>query len=93
MSPADATAEVENFEVWFPQLPEVGNIYTEWKRLIKATSPSGKHVYDCRIVAYMLAHGLENLLTFDVSDFREFAAVAGIHVLDPRIEGAAEPKL
>ena len=41
----------------------------------------GKQVHDANIVATMLAYGERRLLTFNIRDFRRFAA--HIEVVDP----------
>lgn len=40
--------------------------------LIEETSTSGKQVYDANIVATMLVHGVDSVLTHNVADFRRF---------------------
>ena len=66
----------------FPLLPDNPAIYAEWKALVKMFGVSGVQVHDTRLVAVMLAHGVENILTFNGSDFARFTA-QGITVTDP----------
>ena len=66
----------------FPLLPDKPEIYREWKRLVHTVGVSGIQVHDARLVAVMLANGIENILTFNGGDFARYAA-QGIMVLDP----------
>lgn len=54
-------------------------LYERWKRLLVEGRVSGRRVFDARLVAVMLSHGIERLLTFNGVDF----AGLGIQVLDP----------
>jgi predicted nucleic acid-binding protein len=54
--------------------------HQEWRRIVVAAGVSGIQVYDARIVAAMRVHGIANLLTLNVKDFRRFS---GITVLSP----------
>ena len=58
--------------------PHVMDVLT---RLGRDIPMGGKQVHDANIVATMLAYGERRLLTFNIRDFRRFAA--HIEVLDP----------
>ncbi len=49
--------------------------------LVVLHSVSGLKVYDARLVAVSIVHGLKTLVTFNVADFRRYA---GIEILHPR---------
>jgi predicted nucleic acid-binding protein len=55
-------------------------VYGHWKRLILGQQVTGRRVFDARLVAVMLAHGIARLLTFNGADF----AGLGVVVLDPQ---------
>lgn len=82
MTPAQADAAVQQFENFFPILPETKMIYTHWRRLVVAHDVSGVQVHDARLVAAMLTHGVEHLLTFDTDDFKRFAEIVVVHPYD-----------
>ena len=42
----------------------------------------GKQAHDTRLVAAMLAHGLTDLLTFDVRDFKRFTEITVVNPQD-----------
>ena len=74
---AEALADVAGFATDFELLedgPEVGKQLMELCRLVPI---AGRQVHDANIVATMLAHGEDRLLTMNRSDFRRF---------EPRIE-------
>jgi predicted nucleic acid-binding protein len=74
---AEALADVAGFATDFELLedgPEVGRRLMELCRLVLI---AGRQVHDANIVATMLAHGEDRLLTLNRSDFQRF---------EPRIE-------
>ncbi len=73
---------LRGLEQAFVRLPETAEAYDRWRELVVRFGISGVKVHDARLVAVMLAHGIESILTFNASDFRRFEAL-GIQVLDP----------
>jgi predicted nucleic acid-binding protein len=73
--PAQAEADVRDFENWFEWLSEPADIAIRWRALVNNHAVRGKRAHDARIVALMEAHGLANLLTFNAADFAGFAGV------------------
>jgi predicted nucleic acid-binding protein len=49
--------------------------------LLTAYPVAGRQVHDANIVATMLANGITRLLTFNVADFRRFAALITVKTL------------
>ena len=75
-----ADQELERLETIFTVLPDSPSIYPEWKALVRENSVLGKQVHDARIVAAMNVHGLKDLLTFNVKDFKRFQHIT---LIDP----------
>ena len=73
-------AEIEQIRSIFRLIPETPQIYPEWQRLVTAHNVSGKNVHDTRIVAQMLVHGIDNILTFNTKDFKR---ITNITAIDP----------
>jgi predicted nucleic acid-binding protein len=67
------------FERLFTILPETAAVYAQWKHLVVAHAVSGLRAHDTRLVAVMLAHGIENILTFNVSDFKRYPGITVVH--------------
>jgi predicted nucleic acid-binding protein len=79
-----AEAEASAFEVAFPLLTEIPDIYPAWKALVGALVVIGKQVYDARLVVICHVYGISHLLTFNVSHFTRLAKIGrGIVVVEP----------
>jgi predicted nucleic acid-binding protein len=65
LSLAMARAALDRFELTFTLLPDHPAIYGEWKRLVWIHRVGGNGIYDTRLVAAMLVHGVRSILTFD----------------------------
>ena len=75
---SSAIAEIERtFELL---LSDEAMVYPYWKRLVAEQRVTGRRVFDARLVAVMLAHGIDRLLTFNAADF----AGLGVPVLEPQ---------
>jgi predicted nucleic acid-binding protein len=84
LPPAVAASLAAAFERAFPLLQETPAIYPAWRLLVDAMGVIGKQVHDARLVAVCHAHGVTQLLTFNVGHFAALAAAPpGIVVLDP----------
>jgi predicted nucleic acid-binding protein len=66
----------------FTILPETSDTYVEWKRLVTTHAVSGLKAHDTRLVAVMLSHGVESILTFNVSDFQRYSDITVVHPAD-----------
>lgn len=64
--------ELAEFKSIFTLRLDIQIIYFEWERLVKLHKVSGKQVHDARIVAAMLAHRIDTLLTFNIQDFKRY---------------------
>lgn len=69
-------------EKFFRLLPDSPDVYPEWKRLVVKYDVSGVQVHDARLVAAVIAHNVEYILTFNVTDFQRYAD-EGIEVVNP----------
>jgi len=69
---AEADAEVERIGSLLTILPERPDIFDEWRLLVAKYSVRGRNAHDARIAAAMVAHGVENIVTFNHSDFRRY---------------------
>src|SRR5579862_5166345 len=82
MTTAQASAEARKIEAVFPLLPETPAIYPLWRNLIDTYNVIGRQVYDARLAAVMLAHGIPHILTLDPTGFRRYSAI--ITVVEPQ---------
>jgi predicted nucleic acid-binding protein len=71
--------EIATIERLFELAADDPAIYPIWKGLVITHRALGTQVYDARLVAAMLAHGINRILTFNGADFSRY----GITVLHP----------
>lgn len=65
-------SEVQRIEGLFTLLDDGPSVYYEWRQLVYHHSVSGVQVHDCYIVAAMIVHGIDKLLTFNKTDFKRY---------------------
>jgi predicted nucleic acid-binding protein len=75
LTSSEANRQARDIEAVFPLLEESPPIYIHWRTLMERYDVRGRQVYDARLVAVMMAHGVTHLLTLDPSHFRRFPAV------------------
>jgi len=69
---AEARARIDELLRQFPLLPDLPAVFPEWLSLVSRYRVVGKQVHDARVVALMRVHGVSDLLTFNVGDFRSY---------------------
>jgi predicted nucleic acid-binding protein len=79
LSAAAVAAEIATIERLFELAADDPAIYPIWKGLVVTHRVLGTQVYDARLVAAMLVHGIDRILTFNVADFSRY----GVAVLHP----------
>lgn len=87
-APAQAQAELARFKALFTLFDDNPAIFPLWERLVAHHQVSGKNAHDARLVAAMLVHGISQILTFNISDFRRYQSII---VLDPTQIVASQP--
>ena len=81
LTPADANTMAQDIEAIFPLLEETAAVYTQWRALMKLHDVRGRQVFDARLVAVMLAHGVTHILTTNAAHFRRFPEIL---VVEPK---------
>lgn len=77
---SEASAELDRIKRAFILLRDPPSLPDEWEELVVRFDCKGKPSHDARLVAAMLLHGFDELLTFNRQDFARYA---GIIILDP----------
>jgi predicted nucleic acid-binding protein len=77
-STEQAAEEIQALQRLFTLLPELP-LQDAWTRLVFNYRVTGKNAHDARLIAAMVVHGIENLLTFNTQDFLRYRE---IRVLD-----------
>jgi len=80
LSSEQAMGEMNALKRLFGLLPELP-LQDAWELLVTKHAVLGKNTHDARLVAAMLVHQVDSILTFNVQDFNRYS---GITVLDPR---------
>jgi len=71
----------------FSRLPDLAAAGPMWDRLVKQYRVQGTAVHDAQLVATMLAHGINRILTLNIADFARYSEVAAVH---PQAENSAK---
>jgi predicted nucleic acid-binding protein len=79
LSHEEALREVSSIEKLLSLLPDVPAVYTAWKGIVSDNRVQGVKVYDARLVAIMSVYAVENILTFNVEDFKRYSNIAALH--------------
>ncbi len=75
----DAENEIIQIKAQFELKPEDETIFENWENLVKTYRVSGKPTHDTRIVAAMQTHGINNILTFNVADFKRYSNIISVY--------------
>lgn len=70
--------ELTKIEQVFDFLPDTTEVYENWREIVVNHSVSGVQVHDAKIAAAMKAHGIENLLTFNIKDFKRYTGITAV---------------
>lgn len=79
-STQQAMAEVQSLKRLFLLVPELP-LQEAWERLVTDYQVSGKNTHDARLVAVMVVHGIESILTSNVQDFTRYENIRVLDVL------------
>jgi predicted nucleic acid-binding protein len=79
LTPEEADLRVRAFEFRLTFLTDTPDVYLAWRRLLVEHAVRGVQVHDARLVASMLAHGVEKILTFNTRDFARYTQIEAIH--------------
>jgi predicted nucleic acid-binding protein len=79
LSHEEVLQEVGSVERLLSMLPDIPGIYTAWKEIVRDHKVQGVKVYDARLVATMSVYSVENILTFNVADFKRYEEITAIH--------------
>lgn len=80
MNPSTAAEFMRQFHQLFLLFRDERTVLDRWEALVIQHGVCGKESHDTRLVAAMLRHGIEHLVSFNASDFRRYR---DIQVLTP----------
>jgi predicted nucleic acid-binding protein len=73
-----AQSELSQLETMFAVVGESPVTLPEWERLVVQYQVMGKNAHDAQLVAAMIIHGINRILTFTVSDFQRYREITAI---------------
>jgi predicted nucleic acid-binding protein len=73
-----AQSESNQLKTMFRILDETPAILPKWERFVSHYQVKGKNGHDARLVAAMIIHGIERLLTYNVADFQRYREITVI---------------
>jgi predicted nucleic acid-binding protein len=79
LSAAETDQEVRAIEAGMSLLPDSGEVYREWRRIVVKHKVFGVRVHDARLAAAMYVHGVSYILTRNVTDFSRFEGLTALH--------------
>jgi predicted nucleic acid-binding protein len=82
LTQADALVNVRALSARLHFLDENLRVAERLLALLDANPCSGKQVHDANVVATMLSHGIETLVTINTDDFVRFTAYVSVAALD-----------
>jgi predicted nucleic acid-binding protein len=88
MSLAQAQTELARLKTLFTLLDDTPAIFPHWEQLVIQYQVQGKNAHDARLVAAMIVHGLNRILTRNVGDFQRYQTLT---VLDSQQVIAPSP--
>jgi len=79
ISPKETDRRAGYFEERLRLLPDSLMVHQIWRRLLVKYDISGVQVHDAHLVAAMLAHGVNRILTFNNKDFSRYADIEAVN--------------
>jgi predicted nucleic acid-binding protein len=83
---------IQKFQMEFTVVRESSEVLTHLIELIQEIPTAGKQVHDANIVATMLVHSIDYLLTHNVDDFKRFSGRIHILPLEEWAKAIEEPE-
>ena len=74
-----AIVSVAQLRTLFPLLEDRPEIFPIWLELVTTNKIKGKRSHDIRLIAIMLSHNVDHLLTFNPSDFAIASTLTIVH--------------
>jgi predicted nucleic acid-binding protein len=78
-SVATAAEAIRTLREQFPLLSETPDLVDRWSELVARCQVAGKRAHDAHLAALLLAHGVQQLLTFNTADFPRIWGVDAVH--------------
>lgn len=75
MSAHDANLALDGWLQLFRLTLDDQQMFAEWRSLVSVVGVTGRAAHDARLVAAMLQHGINELLTYNPQDFKRYNGI------------------
>ena len=82
LSSEQALQEIQALRTRLEFRADTPEVFERWIDLAARHKPRNREVYDMRLVASMIAHGVQEILTFNDRDFGKFAEIRVVNPFD-----------
>jgi predicted nucleic acid-binding protein len=82
LTPTQADAVLAKFKAQFTVHDDSPSIRPAWEQLVVKHKVVGKNAHDARLVAAMIVHKIERILTFNVADFQRYTEIIAVSPFD-----------
>jgi predicted nucleic acid-binding protein len=79
LSPREANDHLAFIEGRYSLLADSLLVVRAWRKLLLEHQVRGAEVHDAHIAASLEVHGIQTLITFNVSDFKRFSRMTAVH--------------
>jgi predicted nucleic acid-binding protein len=79
---AETQVELARLKGNWKILEDHAAILPEWERLVGHYQVLGRSAHDARLVAAMIVHGVQRILTFNTADFQRYTEITAISPAD-----------
>src|SRR5579884_1078665 len=79
LSTHEVNEAASRIEKAFILLPDRAEIHYEWRRLVVFLGIAGTQVHDAHIIAAMIVHKVQHILTFNDRDFQRYSGIVVVH--------------
>jgi predicted nucleic acid-binding protein len=73
-----ALREIKLLKTLFVLYEDNSDIFSQWEKLIQKYQVMGKQAHDTRLVAAMISHQIDHVLTFNTDDFKKYSEVTAV---------------
>ncbi|MGH9948423.1 MAG: type II toxin-antitoxin system VapC family toxin [Pyrinomonadaceae bacterium] len=81
LTPKQTERKIDLMLKHFPILSDSSTTFDIWRLLVSENQIVGVGVHDAKLVASMIAHSVQHLVTFNTKDFRRYNMIS---IVDPR---------
>jgi predicted nucleic acid-binding protein len=78
-SAIDTSSAIRGLQAQFTTYDDGLPVLERWLKLVEAHGVLGKRAHDAHLIAFMLVHGVPNVLTLNTGDFAGLGGISAVH--------------